>query len=119
MYRPQLTALLLAATIPAAAQHTLRGRVLEGESPVGYATTVLLRDGRQAAGTTTDDAGGFVLTFALHDLGDLPPQQHRGDKSRHQNNGHDNGHNLHDFFHFLSVLKTKTVVPASSNPILR
>ena len=62
MYRPQLTALLLAATIPAAAQHTLRGRVLEGESPVGYATTVLLRDGRQAAGTTTDDAGGFVLT---------------------------------------------------------
>ena len=40
MYRPQLTALLLAATIPAAAQHTLRGRVLEGESPVGYATTV-------------------------------------------------------------------------------
>ena len=56
MYRPQLTALLLAATIPAAAQHTLRGRVLEGESPVGYATTVLLRDGRQAAGTTTDDA---------------------------------------------------------------
>ena len=62
MYRPQLTALLLAATIPAAAQHTRRGRVLEGESPVGYATTVLLRDGRQAAGTTTDDAGGFVLT---------------------------------------------------------
>ena len=62
MYRPQLTALLLAAPIPAAAQHTLRGRVLEGESPVGYATTVLLRDGRQAAGTTTDDAGGFVLT---------------------------------------------------------
>ena len=62
MYRPQLTALLLAATIPAAAQHTLRGRVLEGESPVGYATAVLLRDGRQAAGTTTDDAGSFVLT---------------------------------------------------------
>ena len=62
MYRPLLTALLLAATIPAAAQHTLRGRVLEGESPVGYATAVLLRDGRQAAGTTTDDAGSFVLT---------------------------------------------------------
>ena len=60
-----------------------------------------------------------LIGFALHDLGDLPPQQHRGDKSRHQNNGHDNGHNLHDFFHFLSVLKTKTVVPASSNPILR
>lgn len=62
MYRPLLTALLLAATIPAAAQHTLRGRALEGGSPVGYATAVLLRDGRQAAGTTTDDAGGFVLT---------------------------------------------------------
>ena len=46
MYRPLLTALLLAATIPAAAQHTLRGRVLEGESPVGYATAVLLRSGR-------------------------------------------------------------------------
>ena len=62
MYRPLLTALLLAATIPAAAQHTLRGRALEGGSPVGYATAVLLRDGRQAAGTTTDDAGSFVLT---------------------------------------------------------
>lgn len=110
MYRPLLTALLLAATIPAAAQHTLRGRVLEGESPVGYATAVLLRDGRQAAGTTTDDAGSFVLTadtghytlvlrhVAYHpfeqevcvaaadtDLGDLPfgtSRNQRGDGDR-------------------------------------
>ena len=62
MYRPLLTALLLAASIPATAQHILRGRALEGESPVGYATAVLLHDGRQAAGTTTDDAGRFALT---------------------------------------------------------
>lgn len=54
-------AVLLAAVLPAAAQNTVRGRAVDGENPVGYATVVLLRDGRQAAGTTTGDDGRFVL----------------------------------------------------------
>lgn len=61
MLRSLLYALLLAATLPASAQHTVRGRALDGQNPVGYATAVLLRDGRQAAGTTTDEAGRFAL----------------------------------------------------------
>lgn len=61
MLRSLLYALLLAATVPATAQHTVRGRVLDAETPVGYATAVLLRDGRQAAGTTTDPAGRFAF----------------------------------------------------------
>lgn len=32
-------------------------------------------------------------------------------KSRHQNNGHDNGHNLHDFFHFLICFKDENRSP--------
>lgn len=53
--------LLFAAALPAAAQRLVRGRVSDGTAPVGCATVVLLRDGRQAAGTTTDQAGRFAV----------------------------------------------------------
>ena len=61
MLRLHLCTLLLAAAAPVAAQHTVRGRAVDGENPIGYATAVLLRDGRQAAGTTTDGTGRFAL----------------------------------------------------------
>lgn len=59
--RRALVILLLFAALPAAAQRIVRGRVSEGTVPVGYATVVLLRDGRQAAGTTTDETGRFAV----------------------------------------------------------
>lgn len=61
MLRLPLCILLLAAAVPATAQYAVRGRAVDGENPIGYATTVLLRNGRQAAGATTDAAGRFTL----------------------------------------------------------
>ena len=56
--------LLIATTAAAARQHpTVTGRVVNpaGEA-VDYATVALLRDGAQAAGTTSDGEGRFTLT---------------------------------------------------------
>ena len=63
--------------------------------------------------------GEHCIGLALHDVGDLAPERGRRDQGDSQDNDHGYNRDLHDFFHFLSVLKTKTVVPASSNPILR
>ena len=59
------------------------------------------------------------IGFALHDVGDLAPQRKRHDQGDRQNNGHHDGRDLHELFHSASVLIAKTVVAASSNPILR
>lgn len=59
--RVLLTLLLAAVITPAAARGPLRGRVADGDNPVGYATVVLLRDGRQAGGATTGSDGRFTL----------------------------------------------------------
>lgn len=61
MKRLLLPVLLFLAAFPVSAQHTLRGRCVEGTTPIGYVTAVLLRNGEQAAGSTSDAAGRFVL----------------------------------------------------------
>ncbi len=60
MRRFLLPLLLLAA--PATAQSLLTGQAADGAAPVPYATVVLLRADRQAAGTTTDAEGRFRLS---------------------------------------------------------
>ena len=59
------------------------------------------------------------IGFALHDVGDLAPQRKRRDQGDRQHDGHHDGRDLYELFHFASVLIAKTVVAASSNPILR
>lgn len=77
--RPALLIALLLTAAPAVAQRTLTGRVAADAVPVRFATVVLLRDGRQAAGTTTDSLGGFLLridtgrcTLQVHHVGFRP-----------------------------------------------
>lgn len=64
-----LAAILGCIALHASAQHpTLAGTVSgEGAQPIAYATVVLLAEGRQQAGTTTDEAGHFDLTAPAGD----------------------------------------------------
>lgn len=59
--RPLPLFLLLTIAAPAAAQRSVTGRAAADDGPVPYATAVLLRDGRQAAGAVTDSLGRFRL----------------------------------------------------------
>lgn len=56
-----LLVLLLASGLPVAAQQPVRGRVTDGENPIGYATVVLLHNGEQVAGMATGEDGRFEL----------------------------------------------------------
>lgn len=64
MRRLLLFAILSFSGFAATAQNTVTGRVVSGNEPVGYATAVLLREGVQAAGATSDDSGRFVISAA-------------------------------------------------------
>ena len=61
---------LIAASIVKAAHikalpATITGTITASDSsPIAYATVIALRDGQQAAGTTSDDNGDFSLTLA-------------------------------------------------------
>lgn len=60
-----LVAIFAAIGTAAAQTATVTGRVIDGEGkPVAYATVVLLKDGLQASGGATDDAGAFRLKVA-------------------------------------------------------
>lgn len=58
---PLLLLLPLLTALSAAARSPLAGQATADSAPVAHATVVLLRAGRQQAGTTTDTAGRFRL----------------------------------------------------------
>lgn len=65
---PLPTLLLFATVLQAAVRQPVSGRVTDAQgTAIGYATVVLLHEGVQNAGTTSDADGRFVLTAAAGD----------------------------------------------------
>lgn len=65
IYSALLAAIFAAIGTASAQTATVTGRVIDGEGkPVAYATVVLLKDGLQASGGSTDDQGAFRLKAA-------------------------------------------------------
>lgn len=59
---------ITSASSATAQKHQLSGRITdENSNPIAYATVVLLDEGDQVAGGSTDDNGGFLLQAATGD----------------------------------------------------
>lgn len=60
--------LMSVATTASAQRHQLSGRIVDEEAaPIAYATVVVLNDGGQVAGGSTNDQGAFMLTVPAGD----------------------------------------------------